>query len=77
MSPVGAIFVPFPPKRGQICYTSPPPPIVERLILAEGGPIQCSPKAGEILVTLDLPFLAPFALLYHVCMYVCMYGHHI
>ena len=26
MSPVGAIFVPFPPKRGHICYIPPPPP---------------------------------------------------
>ena len=31
VSPVGAIFVPFPPKTGIFVFTSPPPLIVERV----------------------------------------------
>ena len=31
MSPVGAIFMPFPPKRGEIYYIPAPPPIVKRV----------------------------------------------
>ena len=39
MSPVGAIFVPFPPETGkEMLHPRPPPPIVEwvRLIIAFG-----------------------------------------
>ena len=32
MSPVGATFVPFPPKQGQICYIPAPPPIVKLVV---------------------------------------------
>ena len=36
MSPVGTIFVPFPPKTGTNIYIPAPPPIVELVELSLG-----------------------------------------
>ena len=38
MFPVGAIFVPFPPKTGtKLLHPRPPPPIVERIPMTYSG----------------------------------------
>ena len=44
MSPIGAIFVPFPPKTGKI-VTSPPSPIVELVL--------CSRIDGRVFEHID------------------------
>ena len=41
MSPVGAIFVPFPPKTGTNMLHPRPPPIVELVLLPSGNPFKC------------------------------------